>query len=784
MHRINYKRLVIWLIHTFCLLLLMGVLWTLFRYASRDNFEAAFRDRAFETTDTFEHLVCSDINDLVDYAELRAKFETDGNPDYSKVVETVTTSDGMTVEYTLQNAVDFGQAIGIVFDAENRLVVSGTSDKHKNSMKDAVGNVEAGGKDLPAEHKEHSGSENVFNYDNYEDFLADRDLEESQENTTLLSLLYRLSEYYEFRSHFGTAENPVSNFSYRLVYIDEDGRTSISTNTDETLNSKTLAEYGIYYRYDSKTKVLESNAGEALCKSIQSYMDSSDLLRQGIYELMVTVDTSYTLADSYTKAAARYENFTDMIHLVIILGGMLVLALALTLIGLISQDQGTLNRFDQWYSESVLLILVMLGLIMYAGIQEVLFSFRTRYMLDLVSGMVLLCMGYLPAIICLLSVFRRIRTGSLVSGFLIWKMIRYIEQNMKQRTAKDSGLLMLIRKLAIPLTNILLMVILMRSIGQGTVMYTVLLVVLLVLVNLVYLGLACRKENQQRRIFRRIEDMTKGQVGHKLDSASMDAENRHLADIVNALDDSLELAVQSRTRSERMQTELIANVSHDLRTPLTSILSYVDLLRMESLPEGRSREYLQVLEDKANRLRSLAEALMDASRATSGTLQIHWMDIDMVQMLNQVMGEFYDRLETQRLETVVQTIRPPAMVRADGKLLWRVFENLFSNVCKYAQPGTRVYIDLQETPQSLVLTMKNISSRKLTQSAEELTERFIRGDVARSTEGSGLGLSIVKNMTEQMHGRFELFLDEDYFRTRLVFPKLSEEETDTVEKNK
>ena len=272
------------------------------------------------------------------------------------------------------------------------------------------------------------------------------------------------------------------------------------------------------------------------------------------------------------------------------------------------------------------------------------------------------------------------------------------------------------------------------------------------------------------QILEQVSRMAEGNLGTKIDTSEMSDDVKRMAEMVNTLDDSLDLAVRERTRSERMRTEMIANVSHDLRTPLTSIINYVDLIRRENVPNPRVNEYLNVLEEKSMRLKSMAEALMEASRAVSGNLKLDIVEIDMVQMIHQVYGEFQDQMEERQLTPVLSLVDPPAMIRADGKMLWRVLDNLFTNVLKYAKPGTQVLIELAETAHSLIFTMKNVSRTKLSLTADELTERFVRGDDSRSTEGSGLGLSIAKSMTEHLGGRLDVFPDEELFRVRLVFP--------------
>ncbi len=228
-------------------------------------------------------------------------------------------------------------------------------------------------------------------------------------------------------------------------------------------------------------------------------------------------------------------------------------------------------------------------------------------------------------------------------------------------------------------------------------------------------------------------------------------------------------AMEEQLRSERLKTELITNVSHDLKTPLTSIINYVDLLG--SAPDEETRkEYVQVLSKHAQRLKKLTEDLLEASKASTGNLTVSFEPCNLCESLRQAAGEYAGPLEEAKLEPVVQLPPRDLTISADGKLLWRVLDNLLSNVSKYSLPGTRVYLQLREEGGRAVLGVKNVSREALNVSPDELLERFVRGDIARSTEGSGLGLSIARNLTEMQGGTFTLAIDGDLFKAELCFP--------------
>lgn len=247
-------------------------------------------------------------------------------------------------------------------------------------------------------------------------------------------------------------------------------------------------------------------------------------------------------------------------------------------------------------------------------------------------------------------------------------------------------------------------------------------------------------------------------------------ERKHVQSL-NSIGRGAALAAERQLKSERMKTELITNVSHDLKTPLTSIISYVDLLKKEGLSSEHAPEYVDVLDRQSQRLKKLTEDLVEASKASTGNIQTHPEDVDVNLLLSQAAGEYAERLAAAGL-TPVTTLDPgEPHIRADGRLLWRVFDNLLSNACKYALAGTRVYLTTEAKDKEVRIAFRNVSREPLNISAEELMERFVRGDASRNTEGSGLGLSIAKSLTELNHGALELTVDGDLFKATLVFPK-------------
>ena len=265
------------------------------------------------------------------------------------------------------------------------------------------------------------------------------------------------------------------------------------------------------------------------------------------------------------------------------------------------------------------------------------------------------------------------------------------------------------------------------------------------------------------------KQMRAGDLDAKVDDKRMAGAFKEFAGELNGLGDVVKVAAQKQVKSERMKTELITNVSHDIKTPLTSIINYVDLMEKPHSPE-EEEQYLEVLSRQSLSLKKLIDDLMEMSKANSGNLNVELTTVDLVEAVNQALGEYADKLEKAKLQPVFRHHQEQTFIHADGRLVWRVLSNLLSNAVKYAMPGTRVYVDLVRKGSKVTLSVKNMSREELNISAEELMERFVRGDVSRNTEGSGLGLNIARSLMEVQNGAMELTVDGDLFKVMLVFP--------------
>lgn len=275
-----------------------------------------------------------------------------------------------------------------------------------------------------------------------------------------------------------------------------------------------------------------------------------------------------------------------------------------------------------------------------------------------------------------------------------------------------------------------------------------------------------QKTREIMKIQQALELISTGALDTKLDVSEFHGQEKEVAEAVNHIRDGLMESVNESLKNEKLKADLITNVSHDIKTPLTSIVNYVDLLKRENLGNENARNYIRILDEKSQRLKQLTEDLVETSKITSGNVKLDMQKIDMVELLYQTGGEFNERFEARNLTIVTKIPNKSMYIYADGRQLYRSLENLYTNAAKYALENTRVYVELSNNDNKAVFTIKNVSKNELdivSDGKVDLTERFVRGEKSRTTEGSGLGLSIAKNLTTLMGGKFEINVDGDLF---------------------
>ena len=494
----------------------------------------------------------------------------------------------------------------------------------------------------------------------------------------------------------------------------------------------------------------------------------------------VSVDTKFSVADSMADEAENYETYSKLMFPM--LAGA-IFGSVLWLIGMVwltvtagrrpEDEEIHLNGFDRWYTEIAAgtVIGIWLAGTIISGTLIANSSLGYSHVVVTVIVICLICGTYTMAwfLIGYLSLVRRIKAGTLWKNSLIRKVLKWIgkcsgkladfARAFSRNTAEK------IKVLLVGGAFLFLQFLIIGCVFSGAGVF----LLALMAVDVAVMIFAIRKADGQDRIMDGLKKISDGELQYKIKTDTLTGKQKVMAEYINNIGSGLDAAVENSLKKERMQTELITNVSHDLKTPLTSIINYVDLMKRENPTDPKIQEYLRILDEKSQRLKVLTEDVVEASKASTGNIKLEMNDIDFVEMVQQVIGEFEEKFKEKNLTMMVHFTDEPSIIYADGQRMWRVLENVFGNVVKYAMEGTRVYAEISNRNKKVTFSLKNISAQPLNISADELTERFIRGDVARNTEGSGLGLSIAKSLTELQGGEFKLYLDGDLFKVMITF---------------
>lgn len=378
------------------------------------------------------------------------------------------------------------------------------------------------------------------------------------------------------------------------------------------------------------------------------------------------------------------------------------------------------------------------------------------------AALIMACLAGVFMALCMTTA-ARIKTGTLFKNTLIYRICTGVGMGASSMLSSISGAW----RFSLAFAGYLLINALLsyRFFTRGG-FFTFLL---LIAVNGGALYLLLNMIRQMRTLSAAGQAMANGDLSYCVDTSDMKREFREHGENLNSIGRGMAIAVNERMKSERFKTELITNVSHDLKTPLTSIVTYIDLLQKEDIQDEKAKEYIDTIARQSKKLKKLTEDLIDASKASSGALNVNMERVNISELLRQSSAEYGERMEAVNITPVVNMPEGDIYVRADGRLLWRVVENLLQNICKHGMPGTRAYLEARTENGRAVVSFKNISQQQLNIPVEELLERFVQGDESRSRGGSGLGLSIAESLTELMKGKLKLSLDGDLFKVELWF---------------
>lgn len=507
---------------------------------------------------------------------------------------------------------------------------------------------------------------------------------------------------------------------------------------------------------------------------VEYYSQSEQKVKAVEFDLYYGVLNPLQVEDGYSQAKVIYDLMNE--NWPVMLGvGIACLLLAIVLFVMLIRGAGrhvgteevTLNWQDKIPFDLYLVISGVLICLAVAGLTE-----SSIYLDEGLPIFLAFCLCAVAAVALALALIltatTRIKARTLFKNTLIWRVCKLIWRGV---TAVSAALPLIGKAALVSGGYLLVSMMLMIRVCYHRAGFLVVLWTLLTLVVIAYL---LWWAYQWKRVRIGASKIIAGETDYAIDTSHMSPDMKQHAGELNNLGQAISAAVDERMKSERFRAELITNVSHDLKTPLTSIINYVDLLKKEDIPNPTAQEYIEVLDRKSQRLKKLTEDLVEASKASTGSLSVEREKLDAGQLIRQAVGEYEEKLTDAGLSPVVTVPDKPVYIMADGRHVWRIMDNLLGNCVKYALGGTRVYVELEVRAGEAVMTVKNISSQPLNIPAYQLMDRFVRGDESRSTEGSGLGLSIAASLTQLQKGTFDLRIDGDLFKATVKLPLAKE----------
>lgn len=526
-------------------------------------------------------------------------------------------------------------------------------------------------------------------------------------------------------------------------------------------------KYKLYYDGSFVTDNVEQEHTDSLLKVYEDQNDAG-------YSLQIYLDTNYPADDYFKERATSYNDFQHLKKILILISAcMFVVWMAATIMLSVfcGRDKSQQGVVLSWVDRPPLeLVLLFWTVIAACVVIAVVYSasnsyYEASYIWLVISGAVV-ALGDSLALTGYLSLVRRIKSHTLWKNSLCYRIAMGAKQiarnllsltNVSQRIVTISSLYIVCMLLLCLLhTSAALWIAVLVSVGALVFVY--------------------RDAVSRMNVLEGMRKITKGELDHRIDLDEVNVFQMEMAEAINQVGTAIQQAVNQSMKDEHLKADLITNVSHDIKTPLTSIINYVDLLKREDMPNQKVQGYLEILDQKSQRLKQLTEDLVEASKLSSGNVVLDMQKMDFNEILIQSLGEFEEKFTEKNLQVILKKPDGQVLVLGEGRRIWRILENLFQNIYKYAMPGTRVYAELVKNSTEMILTLKNISQHPLNVDADELTERFIRGDVSRTTEGSGLGLSIARDLTTLQKGTFDICLDGDLFKVTLTFALILEGE--------
>lgn len=556
-----------------------------------------------------------------------------------------------------------------------------------------------------------------------------------------------------------------------VIYLNEDGTTPVPSNYVSTVES--VYYHSDYYGYeeiiegeDARNDYKYPVTGQADYKSVDYYLNG--------YTVYISATPEHLAEFEEIQSRIAHIDMKVTRGIIGLMGFVAVAALLMLFVFIVSgyndrDGRYTLNVLDRIWTEIYLVLLVAVPVITLIVIDqamvEVSFFLRTMSKFMLTLGLSIgTAVAYIIVCQCINTIIKRLKCRQLIRTSLIGKICIWIKNSVLS-IGKQKNNIALIRFAILTVAMLILGFIDILFIFQGQSGLSEFMLLVFIVHLALYIYFNYRNLKDIANLSRHIENISNGD--YTAVTASNTSTVRKMTENLNSISDSIEKTVEKQVRSERMKIDLVTNVSHDLKTPLTSIISYVDLLAEEEMSED-ARSYVTVLENKTQRLQTIVADLFDLAKATSRT-DVNLESLDLTVLTRQVIGEMEDKLKASGRELRTDIAVEKAPVLADGKKLYRVLQNLLDNAMKYSLEGTRIYLKLYKENGKFVISIKNTASYEMTFTADEITERFVRGDKSRTGEGSGLGLSIAKSFSEACKGELEVKIEDDVFAVTVSF---------------
>ena len=768
--------------------------------------------REYADSDLFNTILFDNLKNAIELSAYQTLFETDGvyngekNVDVTAFINrnTVLQSDYITAVYPVSNLIKWSQN-GFEYDdvnfttreskeffaattvythllknnAEGGMNAFLNSQLPNNAVRTNIKEVDEDGAGshtvLIPRYKTVNGEnieEIVSGWDEYNELCAN-----ITETASTMAAGYE--HYADYKDKYSFYK---SNFRYYITRT-INARTEVFTNVDSLksgtngLNMKDVFKsYGryIYFcpydiEYSTNTQISEDTLRQILGNYQYAFPDQMKFYFAVDINKTANTDNFKIGKDAFNRYMPYYRQLY-MIVVFFIIAYLVVLVHLSLYEGRIEYPDGTvggIERIDVIPIEVVVLfsavvLAILFGLFQFSINNYEVIKHNTMNMSLLAGGVAFI--GDNAICYAIYSFIRRAKAGWLYKTSLFKLNIEFIHKMFEKMTLRQNLFMRTVVPYLFSVIFTLYMIIRWKMVG------IVVVIVLDVAVAIYIINL----NNDKFVILDALKRIGKGELDVKVDVNKLHSGNVYLGEELNKISVSVEEAVNRSMRDEKLKADLITNVSHDIKTPLTSIINYVDLLKRENIDDPKVSEYIRILDNKSQRLRQLTDDLVEASKISSGNITLTIQELNFAEFVNQILGEFYEKFESFGLVPILKCEKYDVFIMADARQLYRVIENLLNNVCKYALPNTRVYMDLtvmrtESGNSRAVFSVKNISKNELNINADELTERFIRGDISRSTEGSGLGLSIAKSLTTAMGGEFEIILDGDLFKVNVGF---------------